>query len=94
MYGPTPALVGEAGPEVIIPLTRPQRAVDLVQQSGLLGLLAAQGLIGAPPTNAGSGGPSVEMHVHSGIADAEQVARRAVRIMERRMGGRGLERLS
>lgn len=94
VYGPTPALVGEAGPEVIIPLTRPQRAVDLVQQSGLLGLLASQGLIGAPSTSTGPGGPSVEMHVHSGVADPEQIARRAVRIIERRLGGRGLERLA
>ncbi|MFI6326564.1 hypothetical protein ACIBG8_54210 [Nonomuraea sp. NPDC050556] len=32
-------LVGEAGPEVIIPLTRPARARELAQQSGLMSLL-------------------------------------------------------
>jgi len=37
--GPTPAIVGEAGPEVIIPLTKPGRAAQLAQQSGLLSML-------------------------------------------------------
>lgn len=92
----TPALVGEAGPEVIIPLTRPQRAVDLVQQSGLLGILASQGAL--PATGAAgsdsSSSLSMEMHVHSQNADPEQVARKAYRMVERRLSGRGLERLT
>lgn len=33
---PTVALIGEAGPEVVIPLTRPQRAMELMQQTGLM----------------------------------------------------------
>jgi hypothetical protein len=89
--GPTAALIGEAGREVVIPLTRPQRAAELAQQSGLIDLLASQGALGA--AQATTSGPPVEMHVHSGIADPEQIARRAIRIIERRMGGRGLERL-
>jgi phage-related protein len=95
--GPTAALIGEAGREVVIPLTRPQRATELAQQSGLIELLAAQGALGAlggAPATGVTSAPPVEMHVHSGVADPEQVARRAVRILERRMGGRGLERLS
>lgn len=36
---PTHALIGEAGPEVVIPLTKPARAAQLIQQSGLDGLL-------------------------------------------------------
>lgn len=32
---PTQALIGEAGPEVVIPLTRPARAAELLQMSGL-----------------------------------------------------------
>lgn len=32
---PTLAVVGEAGPEVVIPLTQPERAMDLMQQTGL-----------------------------------------------------------
>lgn len=32
---PTVAMVGEAGPEVVIPLSRPSRAMDLMSQSGL-----------------------------------------------------------
>ncbi|MFE2492061.1 hypothetical protein ACFXGR_54740 [Streptomyces mirabilis] len=39
VYGPTHALIGEAGPEVVIPLTKPKRAAQLVAQSGLLGIL-------------------------------------------------------
>lgn len=94
VYGPTAALIGEAGPEVVIPLTRPQRAVDLVQQSGLLGLLAAQGVIAGAPTPAPTSGRAAEIHVHTNNTDAEQVARKALRLLERRMGGRGLERLT
>lgn len=37
---PTFALVGEAGREVVIPLTRPQRARQLARESGLLDVLA------------------------------------------------------
>lgn len=32
---PTNALIGEAGPEVVIPLSKPDRAAELVSQSGL-----------------------------------------------------------
>ncbi|MER6367453.1 hypothetical protein ABT255_03570 [Streptomyces mirabilis] len=39
VYGPTHALIGEAGPEVVIPLTKPKRAAQLAAQSGLLGIL-------------------------------------------------------
>jgi phage-related protein len=92
---PTAALIGEAGKEVVIPLTRPGRAVELAQQSGLIDLLAAQGALGGAATSSAPAGPVVgEMHVHSQTADAEQVARKALRILERRMGGRGLERTS
>lgn len=93
VYGPTPALVGEAGPEVIIPLTRPQRAAELVEQSGLLSILAGRGVVAAPAAAAStSSGPAVEMHVHPLNSDPEQVARQAFRMVERRLGGRGLER--
>lgn len=38
---PTQAVIGEAGPEVVIPLTKPSRAAQLMQQSGLAGMLSA-----------------------------------------------------
>ncbi|MFC8889596.1 hypothetical protein ACFT54_10295, partial [Streptomyces cinereoruber] len=38
---PVLGLVGEAGPEVIIPLTRPQRARQLVEQSRLMDVIGA-----------------------------------------------------
>jgi TP901 family phage tail tape measure protein len=61
---PTPALVGEAGPEVIIPLTDPDRAKQLVMQSGLMGLIGGQPMggiaaggtgftVAPPPTDVG-----------------------------------------
>lgn len=50
--GPTAALIGEAGREVVIPLTRPQRARQLAEQSGLLGIL---GTAKRTPAPAGSG---------------------------------------
>ena len=40
---PTLALVGEAGPEVVVPLGNPQRAQQLAEQSGLLSMLRAPG---------------------------------------------------
>src|SRR5690606_26949429 len=87
---PTPALIGEAGKEVVIPLTRPGRAADLAQQSGLIDLLAERGVL--PGSQHTPGVPVVgEFHVHSQNADPEQVARRAARIIERGMSGRGLE---
>lgn len=39
VLSPTHALIGEAGPEVVIPLTRPQRARQLAEESGLLDIL-------------------------------------------------------
>ncbi|MFJ1607064.1 hypothetical protein ACIOHS_27380 [Streptomyces sp. NPDC088253] len=39
VYGPTHALIGEAGPEVVIPLSKPKRAAELAARSGLLDIL-------------------------------------------------------
>ncbi|WP_019548476.1 phage tail tape measure protein [Streptomyces sulphureus] len=39
---PVMGLVGEAGPEVVIPLSRPRRAAELAEQSGLLDMLGRQ----------------------------------------------------
>ena len=43
--GRQPAIIGEAGAEAVIPLSRPQRALDLMEQSGLASL--ARGRQGA-----------------------------------------------
>jgi hypothetical protein len=37
---PTRALIGEAGPEAVIPLSKPRRAMELMQDSGLVSLVA------------------------------------------------------
>ncbi|MET7720697.1 hypothetical protein [Streptomyces mirabilis] len=61
VYGPTHALIGEAGPEVVIPLTNPKRAAQLAHQSGLLGILASQtrGLAAAAAATTSSSGAQV-----------------------------------
>lgn len=40
---PTSAVIGESGPEVVIPLTNPTRAAQLAQQSGLSNMLGGGG---------------------------------------------------
>jgi hypothetical protein len=50
---PVVGLVGEAGPEVIIPLTRPQRARQLAQESGLVDMLAKSGVLGKSTQSGG-----------------------------------------
>lgn len=42
---PTTALIGEAGPEAVIPLMRHRRAGQLAEQSGLIDILERQGLV-------------------------------------------------
>lgn len=39
---PTPMIIGEAGKEVLLPLTDPKRTMELAHKSGLLDLLATQ----------------------------------------------------
>ncbi|MEU5497993.1 hypothetical protein [Streptomyces griseofuscus] len=59
VYGPTHALIGEAGPEVVIPLTRPRRAAELAARSGLLAMLGvgqAQTLAASASTAAAASG--------------------------------------
>ena len=41
--GRQPAIIGEAGAEAVIPLSRPQRALDLLEQSGLASLARSGG---------------------------------------------------
>jgi TP901 family phage tail tape measure protein len=62
------ALLGEAGPEVVIPLTRPMRALQLAEESGLMGVLsqaagqrsATQGDTGVPLGGSAAGSVAVQ----------------------------------
>jgi hypothetical protein len=74
VYGPTRALIGEAGREVVIPLTRPQRAAELAERSGLLNLLARQGATARPAP--GNGGAQVTHNwtIHSHAQDPKVLA--------------------
>jgi hypothetical protein len=62
---PTILEVGEAGREVIIPLTRPRRAAELADKSGLTAMLARRGNINAPMT----------VHMHSNASQSDVLAR-------------------
>src|SRR5690606_27368283 len=74
---PTVGLVGEAGPEVIIPLTRPARARQLADQSGLTSILA-QALPGGGKTQAAARGDVHNTWHIYGNSDPEQTARRVL----------------
>lgn len=64
----TPAVVGEAGPEVVIPLTRPRRAAQLMAQTGLDRMAGGDG-----------GGPTI--HVDTMVVqDATDIDRVASRL--------------
>lgn len=83
----TAAIIGEAGPEVVLPLTRPERARELAMQSGLLDVLlsGASNRTGAGRSALGSGsrGGAPSVVVEAGAvqirfegAPDEQTARR------------------
>jgi hypothetical protein len=78
------ALIGEAGAEVVVPLTRPDRALELMQQSGL-DMLALGSMRGA-----GGGGQTVVVNVQAGLVSSpDQVGQQiieAIRRAERRSG--------
>lgn len=77
---PLIARVAEAGKEVVVPLTRPRRAVQLARDSGLIDLLIREGAIGG-------GGPRTSIHapitVESNASDPEIVAVRTVAALVR-----------
>jgi tape measure domain-containing protein len=80
---PTLAMIGEGrGPEAIIPLTNPGRAMQLMQQSGL-DRLAAQMNSGGR----GTGGPLISMPgaIIQDATDADLVAQRTIAAMQAAM---------
>jgi hypothetical protein len=82
---PTKALIGEAGAEVVIPLTKPDRAMQLMQDSGL-DMLAMSGMGGG----GGGGGTTIVVNVQAGLVSSpDQVGQQiidAIRRAERRSG--------
>ena len=65
---PTLAGLGEAGTEVVIPLTRPDRARQLVEESGLDRLLGATAV-------AGTGGGDINIRVFVGSREITDIVR-------------------
>lgn len=63
---PTLGIFGEAGPEAVIPISRPNRAMELMEQSGLANMVRSQG------------GPAVMIQnaVFASATDADLVAQR------------------
>jgi phage-related protein len=78
VLGPTHALIGEAGPEVVIPLTRPRRAAQLVEQSGLMGIIGAN-----TAGDGSSGGGGVTIAPQFTIVEAGDGETTAKRVMHR-----------
>ncbi len=82
---PTNMIIGEAGPEVLIPLTRPSRARELYEQSGLDNLIrGGDGASLSAPAGRTAGAPRAVLEFRSGgtaFDDAMlEVLRRAVRV--------------
>jgi hypothetical protein len=78
--GPTRALIGEAGKEVVVPMMRPARAVELAQQSGLVDLLKRHGALGgaAPTHNWNIAAPNTDglvlaQHLYGHVARASGI---------------------
>lgn len=83
----TLGIIGEAGPEVIIPLTKPKRAAELARQSGLLNMLAGQ----MQPATGMAGGGSEAVFAGGGtfrlVDGAGRVLALLVREGELELGG-------
>jgi hypothetical protein len=82
--GPEIAMIGEAGAEAVIPLTRPARAMELMQASGL-DMLAMSGM-----RSGGGGSTTIVVNVQAGLVSSpDQVGQQiidAIRRAERRSG--------
>lgn len=78
--GPTPALIGEAGAEAVIPLTRPVRALQLMEAAGLASLVR----------NSGAGGAAVNIQNATFVSptDADLVAQKVLVAEKARSFGR------
>lgn len=79
---PTFALVGEDGPEMILPLTKPDRLAALLGQLSGGSLIDTSGVdlsgISAATNSVTGGAPIIgEMHVHSNATDPDVVASKA-----------------
>lgn len=75
---PTVAMVGEAGPEVVVPLTRPARARQLVEQSGLLDVIGAASSAADGRGGAGAGAQHTHYWTIHEAGDAHATAQRVV----------------
>ncbi|MFJ4960270.1 hypothetical protein [Streptomyces sp. NPDC088739] len=82
--GPTRALIGEAGREVVIPMTRPWRAVQLARDSGLADLLARAG--GTTNSRSTTVNAPMTVHMSSGASDNRAVADLFAQGVVRRLG--------
>lgn len=74
---PTLGLLGEAGREVVLPLTRPQRARQLADQSGLMDVLAGAGNAGSSRGPATGTVINQTVTIHE-VGDARATAHRVV----------------
>lgn len=90
--GGYPRVVGEAGPEVIIPLSRPQRARELAEQSGLFDVLgmSVSGNGGGLRPSGGGGGDTFVLNFNGPVASKREAERWVIDALKsaRRRGDR------
>lgn len=88
VYQPTNILAGEAGAEVIVPLTKPARARELAEKSGLLEMLRGTSSFTVPrqaATGSAIAQTTVEQPVIYAYIGADQIDARIDYRIERRM---------
>lgn len=69
--GPTNALIGEAGPEAVIPLTKPKRAAEIMAQAGLTSSMS-------PNINVYIGNRQIDAYIDARIAESNTVTARSL----------------
>lgn len=76
----TLAVVGEAGKEIVLPMTKPRRAIQLAQQGGLIDLLVRSGAIPAPAPAGNTATTTVNapITINTAMTDGDLIAQRAV----------------
>lgn len=89
----TLAVVGEAGPELILPLTKPTRMAQLLEQANLLTPFATPSLGGSRGSARGSGATVVNINVAGSVTtehDLVAAVRKGILNTKRRNGDAGL----
>jgi hypothetical protein len=69
--GPTNALIGEAGPEAVIPLSKPGRAAEIMNQAGLTSMVS-------PNINVYIGNRQIDAYIDARVGESNAVTARSL----------------